>query len=81
MKITKLSIENFKKFKDRTEFEFLDQNFFVGENNTGKTSVKKRKLSSRVKKLKLNLTNQKSYAGVKNVNNSRTRQGKTPLLM
>lgn len=39
MKITKLSIENFKKFKDRTEFEFLDQNFFVGENNTGKTSV------------------------------------------
>ncbi|MDH4330553.1 MAG: ATP-binding protein [Candidatus Moranbacteria bacterium] len=39
MKISKLSIENFKKFKERFEFDFSDQNFFVGENNTGKTSV------------------------------------------
>jgi len=39
MTITKLSIENFKKFKTRFEFDFLAQNFLVGENNTGKTSV------------------------------------------
>ncbi len=39
MKITKLSIENFKKFKNKFEFNFNNQNFLVGENNTGKTSV------------------------------------------
>lgn len=39
MKITKLSIENFKKFKNKFEFDFSSQNFLVGENNTGKTSI------------------------------------------
>lgn len=39
MKITKLSIENFKKFKNKFAFNFNNQNFLVGENNTGKTSV------------------------------------------
>lgn len=39
MKIAKLSIENFKKFKNKFEFYFANQNFLVGENNTGKTSV------------------------------------------
>lgn len=39
MKITKLSIVNFKKFKNKFEFNFNNQNFLVGENNTGKTSV------------------------------------------
>jgi predicted ATP-dependent endonuclease of OLD family len=39
MKINKLSIENFKKFKDKFDFDFSNQNFLVGENNTGKTSV------------------------------------------
>lgn len=39
MKITKLSVENFKKVKDNFDFVFLSQNFFVGDNNTGKTSI------------------------------------------
>ncbi len=39
MKISTLAIENFKKFKDRYDFNFSGQNFLVGENNTGKTSV------------------------------------------
>ncbi len=39
MKITKLTIENFKKFKNKFEFNFSNQNFLIGENNTGKTSV------------------------------------------
>jgi predicted ATP-dependent endonuclease of OLD family len=39
MNIVQLSIENFKKFKDKVELSFSNQNFFVGENNTGKTSV------------------------------------------
>jgi hypothetical protein len=39
MRITKLSVENFKKVKDNFDFDFLSQNFFVGDNNTGKTSI------------------------------------------
>jgi len=39
MKIEKLSIQNFKKFRDCSHFTFNEQNFLVGENNTGKTSV------------------------------------------
>ena len=39
MKIANLTIENFKKFKSKFEFNFYNQNFLVGENNTGKTSV------------------------------------------
>lgn len=39
MKITKLTIENFKKFRTKFEFNFSNQNFLVGENNTGKTTV------------------------------------------
>lgn len=39
MRITKLSVENFKKIKDNFDFYFLSQNFFVGDNNTGKTSI------------------------------------------
>jgi predicted ATPase len=39
MKISKLSLENFKKFRSRFEFDLSDQNFLVGENNTGKTTL------------------------------------------
>lgn len=39
MKITKLTIENFKIFKDKQEFDLSTMNFLIGENNTGKTAV------------------------------------------
>lgn len=39
MKIVKLSIENFKMFKEKKEFDFSDMNFLIGENNTGKTTI------------------------------------------
>ena len=39
MKITKITIENFKMFKEKKEINFSDMNFLIGENNTGKTSV------------------------------------------
>ncbi len=39
MKITKLTIENFKLFRERQEFDLSGMNFLIGENNTGKTAV------------------------------------------
>lgn len=39
MKITKLTAENFKIFKNKQEFDLSNINFLVGENNTGKTAV------------------------------------------
>lgn len=39
MKITKLTLENFKMFRDRQEFDLSSMNFLIGENNTGKTAV------------------------------------------
>lgn len=39
MRISKLAVENFKKFGERFDFDLSEQNFLVGENNTGKTSV------------------------------------------
>jgi AAA15 family ATPase/GTPase len=37
--IKRVTIENFECFRDRTSFEFSDATFFIGENNSGKSSV------------------------------------------
>jgi AAA15 family ATPase/GTPase len=39
LNLNKLTIENFKSFKNRSEFEFAPITLLIGQNNSGKSTV------------------------------------------